>query len=181
MNEYDALERTYARIERLVANASDGDLARPTPCADWDVRALLGHLFNVVAQFPVLLRGEQPDWSATPDLGDRHATFRALADENLAAWRAPGALDAPSTLLPGMKMVDFNLCDAVVHAWDLARALGEDPALDADAVALVYETWRNAPVDEGRKYGAFGPAVDVPVDAPVIDRLLGLLGRQPQG
>lgn len=136
-------------------------------------------MLNAIAQFPALLRGEQPDWGNVPLLHDRLGEFRAAVAANLDAWRVPGALDTPSQLLEGMRLVDFNLGDALVHTWDLARATGQEPDLDPVAVEAAYGIWAKAPLDLSRQYGAFGPEVAVPEDAPLTDRLVGLLGREP--
>ena len=173
------LERVYARSEAVVAGVGAGDMHRPTPCSDWDVEQLLGHYVNVVAQFPALIAGNEPDWQEHPDLSDPSGALRSAVAANLAAWRQPGAVEQPSTLMPGMRTFDFNLADAVVHTWDLARALGTDPALPADAVVAVHEVWSQAPLVTARQYGAFGPEVEVPASAPTLDRLLGLFGRTP--
>ena len=81
--------------------------------------------------------------------------------------------------MPGMLVVDFAMADAVTHGWDLAAALGQPLGLDERLVAVVHERWDGEPAEIGRTYDVFGPRVDVPADAPVTDRLLGLFGRDP--
>jgi uncharacterized protein (TIGR03086 family) len=179
MDKVAALQRSYEKTEKLLANITPADLDKPTPCTEWDVRALLGHYVNVVKQFPALLRDEEPDWSAQPPLDDPAAEFDAAVRENLEAWEAPGAAQSPSKLMADMKSIDFNLADAVLHTWDLAQALGQDPDLDEDSVRVVYATWRDADLDTARKYGAFGPAVPEPSPASTLDQLLALTGRTP--
>ena len=68
--------------------------------------------------------------------------------------------------------------DLVVHGWDLARATGQDETI---APARVEEIWGMAQGlgDNLRRAGVCGPAVPVADDAPLQDRLLGLLGRDP--
>jgi uncharacterized protein (TIGR03086 family) len=67
-----------------------------------------------------------------------------------------------------------------VRTHDLARALGVDATLPPDLVeGLWEEVSPNA--EEWRSLGVFGPAVVVPDDAPLQDRLLGLTGRDPSG
>lgn len=179
MDLFDALQRTYERSDGVIANLRDDDMGKPTPCSDWDVRMLLAHMVNAIAQFPAMVRGEQPDWANVPPLDDRIGEFRAAVAANLEGWRVPGALDRPSQMLEGMNIVDFNLGDALVHTWDLARATGQDPDLDPVAVQATYEIWVKAPLDVARRFGAFGPEVAVPENAPVTDHLVGLFGRRP--
>jgi uncharacterized protein (TIGR03086 family) len=80
--------------------------------------------------------------------------------------------------LPCREYLLQMLTDAEVHGWDLAKATGQDPSLDADVVPVVL-----ASVEENealiRGSGVFGDAVDVGGSASDADRLLGLLGRTP--
>ncbi len=64
------------------------------------------------------------------------------------------------------------------RAWDIAKVIGVEPELPD---ALVQGLWDEiSPVAESyRAYGVFPPAVAVPDDAPLLDRLLGLTGRDP--
>jgi uncharacterized protein (TIGR03086 family) len=65
----------------------------------------------------------------------------------------------------------------VVHGWDLATALGlpfDARPEDVAACAAWVEAFQ--PPRDG---GLFGPIVPVPDDAPPLDRLLGLAGRNP--
>jgi hypothetical protein len=56
--------------------------------------------------------------------------------------------------------------------------IGADPALPPALVQGVWDQLRPV-ADEWRRWGVFPPAVDVPSDAPLQDRLLGLTGRPP--
>jgi uncharacterized protein (TIGR03086 family) len=67
-----------------------------------------------------------------------------------------------------------------VHGWDLAVATGRpytpDPA--AVGVCIDYAHQFAAAAPEARD-SIYGPEVPVPADAPALDRLLGLTGRDP--
>ena len=179
MELLDVLERSYAHSERVIAGVSSDDFDRPTPCPEWNVRALLDHYIGAVAMFPGMLRGEQPDVSGDNVGSDPTASFRAAVAENLEAWRAPGALDTPVGAMPGVKLVELNLCDALVHTWDLATATDQDPTLPEDLAEVGFALVSAWPLDASRSMGAFGPEVPVAADAPATDRLVGLVGRQP--
>jgi uncharacterized protein (TIGR03086 family) len=179
MNEIEALRLAYASAESLIANVTPGDLGKPTPCSEWDVRGLLDHYINGLRAFPAWLRGENFDMKQRAFDDDPLAAARAAMEENLEAWRAPGALDTPTKGMPGLRLVDLQLCDAVAHPWDLANATRQDAALPHEVVQMVFDIWRKAPLDVSRTMGAFGPEVPVPHDAPTIDRFVGLLGRNP--
>ena len=69
------------------------------------------------------------------------------------------------------------LDELVIHGWDLAVATGQPAGYDGpglDEVQGMVQHFRSAGVE-----GLFGPAVDVPEDAPQLDRILGLAGRDP--
>jgi uncharacterized protein (TIGR03086 family) len=172
------LEASYATARPVVAAVTPSDLAKPSPCPEWNVEALVTHFVNGIAMFPAMLAGEKPDIGSGLS-GDIATAFDGAVRGNLAAWQKPGASEQETNLLPGMRLIDINLCDAVVHTWDIATAIGATAAFDDDAVAYVYERWRNAPLDVSRQYKAFGPEVAVPADASVLDRFLGLVGRHP--
>jgi hypothetical protein len=79
--------------------------------------------------------------------------------------------------------------DLVLHGWDLARATGQDETMEPVDVERLWASTAAIPPEVMEKYrtpGAFGegievfgPEVKVPPDAPLQDRLLGLIGRQP--
>ena len=66
-----------------------------------------------------------------------------------------------------------------VRAYELARVIGVDPTLPPELVSGLWEEV-SPNAEEWRSLGVFGPAVPVPDDAPLQDRLLGLTGRDPR-
>jgi len=81
--------------------------------------------------------------------------------------------------MPLSEAIDrFYTADVFMHSWDLARATGQDDLLDEDYCAELLAGM--LPMDEVlRASGQYGPAAPVPDDAPVQDRLLGFIGRDP--
>jgi uncharacterized protein (TIGR03086 family) len=65
-----------------------------------------------------------------------------------------------------------------LRAHDIAKFIGVDPTLPPDLVQGLWEEIAPS-AEEWRKLGVYGPAVPVPEDAPLQDRLLGLTGRKP--
>jgi hypothetical protein len=67
-----------------------------------------------------------------------------------------------------------------LRAHDLARVIGVEPGLPD---ALVQGVWDEVSphAEEWRTIGVYPAAVPVPDDAPLLDRLLGLTGRDPAG
>jgi uncharacterized protein (TIGR03086 family) len=71
-----------------------------------------------------------------------------------------------------------GLTEVVIHGWDLARATGQpydvDPDIAEAVLAYVAQVAAQGPVE-----GLFGAAVPVADDAPVLDRIIALSGRDP--
>src|ERR1700747_1239638 len=85
------LERALDQAAGLISAIDAGQAELATPCAGWDVRALVSHLTGQdLRNFLVSARGEAADWQAPADeLGDDWAAeFRDRAAPLRAAWRA---------------------------------------------------------------------------------------------
>lgn len=154
-----------------------------SPVEGWAARDVVGHL---VGWLPGFLRStaglELPPGPAVDD--DPVAAWRAHVQSVQALLGDPATAqvvpDSPYTggrALPDV-LDSFWTGDLFLHTWDLARATGQDDRLDADTCAGMLEGMR--PIEELlRSSGQYGPAVPVPEDAPVQDRLIGFIGRDP--
>ena len=111
---------------------------------------------------------------------DPPALFARTADEVVAAFHEPGALervvDHPAGRRTGRELLGQRVVEWAVHGWDLARAVGGDEALDPAVVEWLWE--QTALVERGRQDG-FYAAEDVRSDAPLQARLLQRFGRRP--
>jgi uncharacterized protein (TIGR03086 family) len=80
--------------------------------------------------------------------------------------------------LPNEQWAKITLTELVVHGWDLAKATGQPFDLAEPTLGACYEHVAefvpNAPVP-----GLWGPPVQVPGDAPLLDRLVAITGRTP--
>ncbi|WP_326752017.1 TIGR03086 family metal-binding protein [Streptomyces hirsutus] len=179
-------------IARLAEGVTDAQLADGTPCPRYAVRHLLGHLAGLSVAFRDAGRKDlgvttdtSPD-TALPDLrpGWREGLPTAL-DELAEAWRDPrawtGMTRAGGVDLPGEVAGAVVADELVVHGWDLARATGQDYAPDPAALEAAHTFLLAAAAEPGRDggEGIFGPVVPVPSDAPLLDRTVGLSGRDP--
>ena len=182
----DLLERAVTQLDAVIARVRPDEEALPTPCGDWDVKALLTHLVgHSVPNLIVAAGGGAPDWQAEPRAvsADWSGAYRTEADELLAAWRAAD-MDSMVTSgggqAPLRSRADQQLAELAVHTWDLAKATGQDTPLDP-AVAEHTLSWSHQVLKpEYRGAGrAFGPEVPVASDAPSYDRLAGWFGRNP--
>ncbi|MET9342562.1 TIGR03086 family metal-binding protein [Nonomuraea sp. NPDC003804] len=158
----------------LVRDLREEELPLPTPCAEYDVRGLLTHMEWVAETFETMA-ARQP----RPEQGEYAGDFPDRIERTLTAWSKPQAWEGETPFgMPMAAAAHLLLIDLVVHGWDLARATGRPYAQDAGAVeeALGFAE-QMAPM--GRAQGAFADEVVVRADAPALDRLLGLTGRDP--
>lgn len=179
-------ERAADGFGRHVHSIAEGQWHDPTPCTDWDVRTLVHHVTVEQLWVPPLAQGSTvADIGARFDgdqLGDEPvAAWDAAVRASLAAFGAAGALDGTVQLSAGAKAT-AEYCwemttDALIHSWDLARAIRADESLDGELVELVYD--RTLPVAASlQETGLFAPPVPVPDDAPGQTKLLAMFGRR---
>lgn len=176
---------------RVVELAQDEDWERDTPCAGWDLRQLVAHMAAQHHGFAAAARGAGGDrvyWQEPEDMSDPARTHRAAAAAVLASFAEPGATEREFALpelgasFPGRTAIGFHFIDYVVHAWDVAAALGVKPDLPKDVLDIALVVARLVPTDPaGRGPGfAFAPPLDVPPGADPLDETLRLLGRTPE-
>jgi uncharacterized protein (TIGR03086 family) len=185
MDYIDALEMSWKHGASLIAELRAADLDAPTPCAGWDVRALLNHVLGEATMMTEVNSGE-PSKAFHGDLvGDGTglvATWEILAERNVSSWRTSG-LDGDRAYfyatVPATAGVVINLGEVLVHSWDLAQAVGKRYDIDAELAGQVYGLYSAIPLDDMRASGHLGPEVAVADSAPITERMLGLLGRTP--
>lgn len=114
---------------------------------------------------------------------DPHASFTALVDAGCAAAVALDDLDRTVHCSFGDFTAREYFCQITsfrgLRAHDLALVIGVEPDLPDELVQGMWEQLIPR-IDEWRSYGVFPPAVPVPDDAPLLDRLLAMTGRTPR-
>jgi len=178
----EASER-YSRIANgfgaRVAGISDDKWSARTPCTEWTVRELVGHVVAVHRNVVAGLDASAPPPPATDH--DLVAAWHAATAEVEAALADPGRASAPVSgrfaPMPLEEMIGRLLCsDTLVHTFDLARATGQSEELDAPGVSYAFTML--LPADEAiRGPGSFGPKIDPPAGASEQTRFLCFLGR----
>jgi uncharacterized protein (TIGR03086 family) len=81
--------------------------------------------------------------------------------------------------MPKQQAAGFVIGDLLIHSWDLARSIGADDTLPADAVEATLIGLQRVPPETLRSSKMFGDPVEVADDASAQDRLLGFVGRTP--
>lgn len=169
------LSRALDQTGDVLAGIPADRLGNPTPCPEWDLDHLVGHVVETPRKFLAMARGEQPDWAAGPPAAgaDYVSRFRNAADDLIHSWHQQGAAADPGA-------VDWQTAELAVHTWDLLRASGQQHPLDPEIAERGLAFMRAALTDENRG-GVFGP--EVPLDDPdasPYDRLAAFAGRDPR-
>jgi uncharacterized protein (TIGR03086 family) len=185
MNLTDLHRRSVDEFHKRVHAIKDDQWHDPTPCTEWDVHDLVNHLVNENRWTPPLMSGQTIE-----EVGDRfdgdllgeapRAAWDDAAREAVAAMSRPGAMERTVHLSfgdhPGAEYAWQLFVDHLIHAWDLARAIGADEKLDPELVEICYE--RSKPQEDMLKsFGVFGDKVEPPEGADRQTELLAIFGR----
>jgi len=177
--------RVCERYGEHVHAVTDGQWSGSTPCTEWDVRALVGHLITEVAWVPPLVGGrsvaEVGDELSGDLMGeDPAASWDRYAPASIEAVGEPGAMERTVRLtkreLPATEYVSEVFVDLLIHGWDLARAIGADETLDPESVEIVYGRMKPHEA-ELNSSGIFGSHVQPPEGADLQTQLLAVFGR----
>ena len=167
-----------AAFGRLVDGA--GSWQAPAPVDGWTARDVVAHL---VEWFPGFLSGGGVPLPAGPAVADDPAAawqHQARAVQELLDERGDESFTHPyaGTHRLADAIDRFYTADVFMHSWDLARATGQPVRLDEDFAGVLLDGMR--PIEDVmRSSGQYGAPVPVPDDAPVVDRLMGFIGRDP--
>jgi uncharacterized protein (TIGR03086 family) len=172
-------------VAALVAGVTDDDLARPTPCRTYTVGDLLDHIQGFARGFIAAAAktplGAAPSGDAARLNPDWRVEIPRQVMTLAGAWRDPeawtGMTAAGGVELPAEVAGVVALDELVIHGWDLAKATNQPAGYDGPGLEAVFgmvNQFRALEVE-----GLFGALVEVPVDAPLLDRILGVTGRDP--
>ena len=178
--------RSVAEFGTRAGQIGDHQWQAPTPDEGWTVRDLVNHVVGEDLWAPPLLAG-----STIAEVGDRF-DGDVLGAEPRAAWAAAsagavraveenGAMDRIVHLsfgdFPGREYTLQLFADHLIHAWDLARAIGADERLDQELVASC-ASWFEAVEDAYRGAGAIAARPPVADGADAQTVLLACFGRR---
>lgn len=171
-------ERAATAAAQMARTVRPDQRSAATPCSEWDVGALLEHMAGGSSYLLGALDADGAGSASWPD--DRAVTAC------VAALRVPGALERRC-----LSPADFEwsvgeatagtAMDQLIHTWDLAVAVDGSRVLDPDVTEAIVAMFLPQMPQIGRQAGIVGPEVTVPEGATAQDRLLGAMGRDPQG
>jgi uncharacterized protein (TIGR03086 family) len=183
MPELDLLERAVAYTRLSLQLVAPDLLHAPTPCEEWDLVTLLGHMDDSLA---ALADAADVGYVAIrplprPDPANAVTSIKARACALLAAWTAGGGADLVSVAgcpLSARVLVSTGALEITTHGWDVARACGVDRQIPG---ALAQVLLRMLPdlVHDSDRVTRFAHPVDVPPWWSPSDQLVAALGRQP--
>jgi uncharacterized protein (TIGR03086 family) len=180
------------RLADLVANAKDDALDRPTPCPAYKLGDLIEHVGGMALAFAAAGRKERNAYTEMAGAGDasrlgddwreripRDLTALAQAWAEPEAWTGMTRIagdDTPAAVV-GLVLAD----ELAVHGWDVARATGQAYACEPDILeaALKFLQMFASPEAPAGPEVAFGPARILLEEAPPLDRVVAMAGRDP--
>jgi uncharacterized protein (TIGR03086 family) len=188
VNLIEHYRRSMGTFLDRVGQIGPGDWDLPTPCTEWNVRQLVNHVVYEDRWTAPMMAGltvEDVGTRFDGDLLGDDPIGRSLdaAKQAETAISAPGALDRTVALsfgpTPAREYAWQLLAEHLVHAWDLAAAIGADRRLDPDAVRAC-AAWFADREQLFREMGVIGSRVHTRPTADEQDRLLGGYGRDPR-
>jgi uncharacterized protein (TIGR03086 family) len=169
-----ALQRALTQAADLLDGVGAEDLAKPTPCTEWDVRKLANHLIAAPRIFVTMLQGAPPGWNGREDydvqLGEE---LRTRGNTLINLWREVASAGEETMADP-----DWQAAEIATHTWDLAHALGRTTGeLDQSVAqrALVAMDRILGPTRKGR---AWTDAKAAPEGSDAYTHLAAYAGRE---
>ena len=190
MNPHD-YGRAVEATRSVVASVRTSDMPKPTPCGSWTVRDLIIHMIDAPIFTTALM--ETGDWHKhvqipfDPATGDFVSAYDAATTRLISVFSAEADMSRTrilpiigETTIPGILVL--SCCDAFVHGWDVAKAIGLPSDLDNQLAESILEAMRTMVTEKMRGQegeSLFGPEAVVPPNASPADRLAAFLGREP--
>lgn len=184
MSEIGLLEGVLAKTADVIEAVGPDQRGLPTPCADYDVAALVDHL-GWIQVFEAGCHGRtyEGDINAYRSGPDPAGDFRRMAASLVAGWREHG-MERPVRVMggemPGGMVFNMTLMEYMTHGWDLAVATGQPvPYTEEEAAVTLARAETTLPPQYRGEGMPFGHAVEAGTDANSVERLVAFLGRDP--
>jgi uncharacterized protein (TIGR03086 family) len=186
-NLHRSLAESAVEAARVARGVSADQLGAPTPCTEFDARALINHwvaytshgLEHRARRTPLPEELHSRDFVAEPGWADAYA---AQLDRAVAAWADPaawqGEVDLGGMVVPAEQIAALLLAELVLHGWDVAKATGQELRCSQETAKVVLATVEES-AEMYRQYDGFAKPAGVPDSPSDFDRALALSGRDP--
>ncbi|SDS37703.1 TIGR03086 family metal-binding protein [Microlunatus soli] len=179
-----ALAAAQEWVAALIDGVGDDQLRLPTPCPDFDVAQLIGHLYTGADRVRVMAEGG--DALTVPFIGELPGDgiadgYRSRTAAAQRAWAERADLSAPVRApwgeVPAAAAIGNYLSEALAHGWDLAVATGQPAEADPALVEPALQAARRGIPAELRGQIPFGPVIEPADDATPTERFVNWMGR----
>lgn len=174
----DRLLENLAAFDLRVQAAKNGDWTRPTPCRGWTAEHVVNHVMSNIRKLSANLQGTAIELRLEGEgiVAAWDRTF-AMAKSVLPGADTSVSISGAMGPTPAEAIIEGPIAtDALVHTWDLARAVGGDEELDRNAVEFAYQGIKMADVML-RRPRVMGPKVTSAPDADLQTEFLNFVGR----
>jgi uncharacterized protein (TIGR03086 family) len=178
LDRLTAADAALAVCQHALRAVTTADLHRATPCTEYDVEALVEHLVASLAGLAAMA-GREVDRPVSAG-GDPEHRVAQVAQQTLEAWwrrGLGGTVSAGSDELPAPFAASILVLELLVHGWDVAAATGQKLSVSEELAGYVLGLAEEVVTPQLRRGGSFGEPVEVPADAPALDRLVAFTGR----
>jgi len=180
-DELQSAEETFGVLQHVLHTVAGDDMSRRTPCSEYDVTGLTGHLAQSITGLGGMVGADLPERDPS-DSVERQLV--ALGRPALDAWHRhglEGTVPFGKSVMPAKGACAILSIEFLVHAWDFASAVGHDVDAPEPLAEYVLTLAHQVIKPELRARAGFADPVDVPADAGALDQLIAFTGRNPAG
>ncbi len=178
-DELASAEDTLGVLQQVLHTVAGDDMARQTPCTQFNVAQLTDHLLNSITAIGGMVGAEIP---ATDESDSAERRVVSAARPALDAWHRrglEGSVPFGKGEMPAKGACGILSLEFLVHAWDYARAVGHDVDAPEPLAEYVLGLARATIQPELRSRAGFDDPVAVAEDAGALVRLIAFTGRNP--
>jgi uncharacterized protein (TIGR03086 family) len=180
----ETLNRSFESTRAILAKVQPADLDAATPCASWDVSALVNHFVGTARWWAAIVTGAGAAGEVGDPAGDLVSAYEESIEIATSAFATEGVLEQTFRLdlgeFNGAALLGLAATEQFTHGWDLARAIGQPTDLDPELATGLLAGARLTVSDAYRGpdgVALFGRARQAPAGASPADSLAAFLGR----
>ena len=185
MDPIASLSTSYDIMERTIAAVSPEKWSTQSPCSEWDAKGVVNHVIGGAKMVSACVAGHEVDFASLGgDLAGENpaASYRAAANEALAAFRADPSIlgrtvKMPFGEMPGAVIAGIFTNDNFCHAWDLAKASGQNTDIEPEFASGVLEAAKMFITSDLRTPGLFDAEKSAPAGCSMADQVAAFMGR----